>query len=96
MEINDSLIEKLEGLSKLKLSEDERALIKKDLTNILKMIDKIQEVDTSDVLPMQYINEEENIWREDLPENEITIKDALKNAPKSEGNYFSVPKVIDL
>lgn len=96
MEINDSLIDKLEELSKLKLEVKERELIKRDLSNILKMIDKIQEVDTADVLPLQYINLEEHELREDLAENELSNSAALKNAPMAEGNYFSVPKVIDL
>ncbi len=96
MEINDDLIKKLENLSKLSFSEGEREIIKKDLENILEMIDKIQEVNTDDVAPLQYVNSNVNIMREDVPNNEISNEEALKNAPSSSGPYISVPKVIDL
>jgi aspartyl-tRNA(Asn)/glutamyl-tRNA(Gln) amidotransferase subunit C len=96
MEINEELIVKLEKLSKLELSEDEREIIKKDLGNILDMINEIQEVDTTNVEPLQYVNERFNAFREDIPENEISNKEALKNAPETEGPYIKVPKVINI
>lgn len=96
MEINDELINKLEHLSKLSLSEDERVIMKKDLGNILDMIDKIQEVDTDHVEPLRYINSDVNVLREDFAENQITNEQALQNAPSKSGQYISVPKVIDI
>lgn len=96
MEINDALISKLEKLSKLQLSEEEKGVIKNDLTNILGMIDKIQEVDTSGVNPLRHITEETDVLRNDQAENEISREEALKNAPSTDGTYIQVPKVIDL
>ncbi len=96
MDINDELISKLEHLAKLSLSEDEKKVMKKDLSNILKMIDKIQEVDTSQVEPLQYINSDVNVFREDKAENEITNEEALRNAPSTDQPYITVPKVIDI
>lgn len=96
MDINDELISKLERLAKLKLSEEERSIIKKDLKNILDMIDKIQEVDTSNVAPLEHINDDINVLRDDIAKNEITNDEALKNAPEISDNYIAVPKVIDL
>ena len=96
MEINDELIDKLEDLAKLSLSPEEREVMKKDLSNILGMIDKIQEVDTSGVEPLRYINQDVNVLREDVAENGITTEQALLNAPASKAPYITVPKVIDL
>ncbi|GLR16246.1 Asp-tRNA(Asn)/Glu-tRNA(Gln) amidotransferase subunit GatC [Portibacter lacus] len=96
MEINDELINKLEHLSKLSLSEAEREIMKKDLGNILQMVDKIQEVDTSNVEPLMHVNEDVNVLREDVARNEITNEEALRNAPSSSAPYISVPKVIDI
>lgn len=96
MEINDELIIKLEELSKLQLSEEEREMMKGDLTKILAMIDKIQEVDTSDVEPLRYINPDVNVMREDVAKNNATTEEALKNAPSKSAPYISVPKVIDI
>ena len=66
MEINDDLISKLETLAKLNLNEDERTVIKNDLGNILEMIDKIQEVNTDNVEPLQYVTDEVNVFRADV------------------------------
>ena len=96
MEINDELITKLEHLAKLSLSPDEKEIMKKDLTNILGMIDKIQEVDTTNIEPLRYINQDVNVFREDIAEQTMTNEEALRNAPASEEPYIAVPKVIDL
>ena len=96
MDINNALISKLEHLSKLELSDEEREIIKKDLGNILDMINKIQEVDTSGIEPLQYVNEVHNAFREDVAENEISSEEGLKNAPEINGPYVSVPKVINI
>jgi aspartyl-tRNA(Asn)/glutamyl-tRNA(Gln) amidotransferase subunit C len=38
---------------------------------------------------------ERNILRNDIPEITLTQKEALKNAPKKDSDYFKAPKVID-
>lgn len=96
MKINDELISKLEHLAKLSLSKEEREVMKKDLSNILEMIDKIQEVDTSSIEPLRYINSDVNVLAEDLAENSINNEQALLNAPSKSGPYITVPKVIDI
>ena len=94
MEINETLILKLEKLSRLSLSTSDRQIIKNDLKSILDMIDKLQEVDTDDEEPLIYLNQEEYRWRADKILNELDRKDALKNAPKANEEYFTVPKVL--
>ena len=96
MIIDDALISKLEDLSKLKLSVEEKEIIKKDLQKILDMIDKIQEVNTEDVMPLEHVNSDVNVLREDDASNEITNDQALKNAPEISDNYIAVPKVINI
>jgi aspartyl-tRNA(Asn)/glutamyl-tRNA(Gln) amidotransferase subunit C len=94
MEVNKDLILKLENLTRLELSEQERENIQHDLSNILKMVDKLNELDTNRVEPLVYISEEVNVWREDEVKHEINNVDALRNAPTSQAPYFKVPKVI--
>lgn len=94
MEINDALILKLEKLSRMSLSETDRAVIKDDLKSILEMIDKLQEVDTQNEEPLIYVNQEKSEWRKDEVNNELDRAQALKNAPKATDNYFTVPKVL--
>lgn len=96
MQIDDQLISKLEKLSRLKLDIADRDVIKKDLNDILGMIDKLQELDTKDVEPLIYLNENPQDWRKDVIENELPVTQGLKNAPvKNKENYFLVPKMFD-
>jgi aspartyl-tRNA(Asn)/glutamyl-tRNA(Gln) amidotransferase subunit C len=96
MEIDRNLILKLENLTRLELSETERTKLQGSLNDILKMVDKLNEVNTEGVEPLVYVNDEITSLREDKVNHELTQKDALSNAPNHNGKYFKVPKVIDL
>jgi len=96
MEINEDLILKLEKLSRLDLTQEDRKIIKEDLRSILNMIDKLQEVDTENEEPLIYMNQEEYRWRLDKVNNELDRKDALKNSADANEEYFTVPKVLNV
>ena len=59
------------------------------------MCEKLKEVDTTNVEPLIYISESHTVLRNDEVIQEITKADALKNAPKSDSDFFRVPKVIE-
>ncbi len=94
MQIDQNLIKKLEKLSKLKLSDNEKEKIMKDLSSMLAMVEKMNELDTTGVEPLVYMSDEHNVLRTDIVQHEITNENALKNAPQSEPPFFKVPKVI--
>ena len=94
MQVDEQLVLRLEKLARLQLSEEERELIQGDLNKILEMVDKLKEVNTENVTPLAYINEEVNVLREDVIKNQTPREDALRNAPAEDGTYFKVPKVI--
>jgi aspartyl-tRNA(Asn)/glutamyl-tRNA(Gln) amidotransferase subunit C len=94
MEVNKALILKLEKLSRLELSDGEREKIQQDLGNILSMVEKLNELDTEGVAPLVYINEETNVLRADEIKNQVSVADALKNAPEHDGAHFKVPKFV--
>ena len=95
MAIEESVLLKLEKLSKLRLSEEERSEVRVDLDKILSMINKLDEVDTKGIKPLIYIHEESNVLRADATNDMIDTEEGLKNAPKRIGNYFAVPKIIN-
>ena len=94
MQIDSVLISKLEQLARLKLSDAEKQKLTTDLTNILNMVEKLQELNTEHVEPLIYISEEVNVMREDEVNHQLNQQAALSNAPQSDGLYFKVPKVI--
>ncbi|MEN0003773.1 MAG: Asp-tRNA(Asn)/Glu-tRNA(Gln) amidotransferase subunit GatC [Bacteroidota bacterium] len=96
MQIDKNLISRLEHLARLELSEAERESLTNDLNAILEMVAQLQDLDTDDVEPLVYINEDINQLRPDEVNNQVDVKEALKNAPDEDGAHFKVPKVIDL
>ncbi len=82
-------------MARLQLSPTEREKMSGDLQRILDMVDKLKELDTRDVEPLVYLNGEQNIAREDEIANQLAQNEALKNAPKHDGQFFRVPKVIE-
>jgi aspartyl-tRNA(Asn)/glutamyl-tRNA(Gln) amidotransferase subunit C len=94
MKIDTSLISRLEELARLKLSAAERTKLTGDLSEILKMVEKLEELDTTGVEPLVYINDEVNVLRADKVDHQVSAEDAFKNAPNADGTYFKVPKVI--
>lgn len=96
MNIDEKLISRLEHLARLELSVEERKGIQKDLNNILGMVEKLNELDTAKVEPLVYVSESQNVLREDEVKHQLDRSKGLKNAPQQNGEYFEVPKVIDL
>lgn len=96
MHIDEKLISRLENLARLELSSEERGKIQYDMNEILKMVGKLDELDTDNVEPLIYINDEVNSLRADEVKNQVTNKEALRNAPQKNDQHFKVPKVINL
>ena len=90
-------------LANLELTEEERARMLKDLNSILGYIDRLNELDTSNVEPMAQVasrygtstETEASAMRPDEPRPSLPHDAALRNAPNSDGVFFKVPKVIE-
>ena len=94
MEVNNKLIQDIAKLSKLKFEDSAAAKMKEDLNKILAFVDKLNEIDTEGVSPLIYISKEVNVLRVDEITVETSQKDALKNAPQKDSDYFKVPTVL--
>jgi aspartyl-tRNA(Asn)/glutamyl-tRNA(Gln) amidotransferase subunit C len=95
MEINDQLIDKLSDLSRLKFEGEDKSAIKTDLKKMIDFIEKLNQLDTTDVQPLIYMTDEPLILRKDVVGPELTQEEALLNAPSKDSDYFKVPKVLD-
>lgn len=95
MEINNELIDKLANLAKLNFDDTAKETIREDLEKVLTFFEKISELDTENVEPLIYMNEEVNVFRKDEAKQLITREEGLKNAPLQDGEFIKVPKVIE-
>ena len=95
MSISTEKVEALAHLARLSFSDEEKETMRKDLEKILVMCEALKQVDTEGVEPLIYMTDTHNEWREDEVMQEISHAQALKNAPKSDSDFFRVPKVIE-
>lgn len=93
--IDIKTVEEVAHLARLEFSEEGKVEILNDMNRMLAFVDKLNEMDTTDVEPLIYMTDEQNVLREDEPKQTLTQKEALKNAPKKDSDYFKVPKVIE-
>lgn len=93
--IDIKTVEEVAHLARLEFNEEGKAEILNDMNRMLAFVDKLNEMDTTNVSPLIYMTDEQNIMRDDEPQQTLNQKEALKNAPKKDSDYFKVPKVID-
>ena len=93
--ITDETIEYVGILAKLDLSGEEKEQAKKDMGRMLDYIDKLNELDTSNVEPMSHVFPVQNVFREDVVTNGDGSEETLKNAPEEKDTMFVVPKTFD-
>lgn len=95
MIIDKQTIDKVANLARIEISDNDVDTLIADMNKILTFMEKLNELDTTGVEPLVYMNTEENVWREDVIKQEITVADGLKNAAKHNESFFFVPKIIE-
>ena len=82
-------------LSRLKIDDQKEEKIIEDLDNIIKFVDQLNIVDTSDVAPLTNPLEKTAKTRKDIVTAKNLKKDLLEVAPSSNDDYFLVPRVVE-
>jgi len=95
MSINKETLEKIAHLARLEFDEKETDKMLKDMNNMLAFVEKLQELDTENIKPLQSMSFEVNQLRPDKVSNHLSREEGLKNAPKKNDKFFRVPKVIE-
>jgi aspartyl-tRNA(Asn)/glutamyl-tRNA(Gln) amidotransferase subunit C len=87
-------VEHVASLAKLSFSEEEKQKLAAQLNEILKYMDQLDQLDTSNVEPLSHVIELSNVFRKDELRPTLTQEEALRNAPAKTEKFFKVPKVI--
>jgi aspartyl-tRNA(Asn)/glutamyl-tRNA(Gln) amidotransferase subunit C len=93
-EISPEMIKKIADLAKLSFADDEKQTITRQLTGIVSYVEKLNEIDTTGVVPLSNPFDIDKPLRADIPASSLSTDDVLENAPQSKMDYFVVPKVI--
>lgn len=88
-------VEKVAGLARLKLTDEEIAQMTEKLGQVLDYVAVLDEVDVSGVEPMAHVADVVNVFRDDQSRESLPRDAALANAPKSDGRYFLVPQILE-
>ena len=111
MKVTEKDVAYVADLANLELSDEERTVMLRDLNSILDYVDRLNELDTSDVPPMAQVSDLYGVDeakqgserfayanREDVLEGlrkSLPHSEALANAPDADEDFFRVPKVIE-
>ena len=82
------------ALARIEMSEAELEQYGTQLNAILGYVDKLQELDTTDVTPMAHVTATATPMREDCLNQGLGEK-SLANAPQREDLFFKVPQIIE-
>jgi aspartyl-tRNA(Asn)/glutamyl-tRNA(Gln) amidotransferase subunit C len=82
-------------LARINLTEDEAKVFQKQLDDVLKYVEKLREVDVTDVDAAAHALPFFNVFRDDAPRDWFTAEEALSNSPRQANGLFVVPKVVE-
>ena len=95
MSLEESEIEKIAELARVRIASEEIAEVTARISGILDMVDQMQAVDTSAVEPMANPLGASQRLREDVVTEQDRRKEFQSIAPAVESSLYLVPKVID-
>ena len=92
--ISKKEVEHIAWLARIELSEEEKGLFARQLNDILRFFEKIDEVDTERVPPTYHVLDLVNVYRGDEVSPSLPIEEALKNAPRREKQFLKAPRIV--
>lgn len=82
-------------LARITLTPEEEKKLTAQLGNILGYIEKLKELDVSNVEPTAHAVPLINVTRADEIGESLSQEEALRNAPAQANGLFIVPKIVD-
>jgi len=96
MQIDDTVLAKLEKLSHLRIDESKKEEVKEQLTGILNYIENLNELDTGSLSPTFSTLDGGTPLRADVArESNDIAENILSHAPQSTDDFFIVPAIIE-
>ena len=87
-------VRELAMLARLRLSDQEVAAMTDNLGAILEYVDALRALDTAAVEPMTHAVPFDCPTRADEVKSSLPLDDALANAPRRDGDFFQVPRIV--
>ncbi|WP_407271321.1 Asp-tRNA(Asn)/Glu-tRNA(Gln) amidotransferase subunit GatC [Radiobacillus sp. PE A8.2] len=94
-EISKEQVKHVAHLARLAISDEEVETMTKQLGDIIKYAELLNELDTENVEPTTHVLDLKNVMRKDEARKWINREDALKNAPDQKNGQFRVPSILE-
>jgi aspartyl-tRNA(Asn)/glutamyl-tRNA(Gln) amidotransferase subunit C len=94
MALEQKEVEEVALLARLHLDQAERATMQDELGAILEHFAVLASVDTTDIAPMTHAVPMDLPMRADEVAPSLSVDDALRGAPKRDGDFIVVPAII--
>ena len=95
MELTRQEVQRVALLAQIRLTSEELEQLTDQLHNILQYMQKLRELDTSEIEPFIHAVKVSNVLREDIVSNIPNTNAILANAPAKSKTFFRVPKIIE-
>lgn len=93
--MDSKTVTKVAKLARIRLAPEEVDIYAREIGNILKWVEQLQEINTDDVKPMAGVGDYTLRLREDKITDSNRQTDVLANAPAPEFGCYVVPKVVE-
>ena len=94
-QIDEATVKRIAHLARVKVSSQEAQSLQGELNGIFAWVEELKAIPTEGVVPVTSVGGAKLHMRADIVTDGGKPADIVKNAPKSEDNYFLVPKVIE-
>ena len=88
-------VEHIAALARLRLTDEEKARYREQLSAILDYMTKLRQLDTSAIEPTATVLPLRTVLRPDVVRPSLPPAELLANAPDAEGEMFRVPPVLE-
>ena len=96
MQIDETLLQRLEKLSFLQIPEEHRSEMIAQLSEIVSFVDNLSELSTEGVDASFAMSDVSTLLRKDMSHVDHSVNDdILAHAPRAEDHFFIVPKIIE-
>ena len=95
MSIDKNTVKHISKLARISLDDEKIDSLSKDLSSIIKFIEKLNELKTDKIKPLtSIINSSLKLRKDEIKDGKIRDQ-ILKNSPEKNDEFFVVPKVIE-
>lgn len=95
MSLDRAAVAKIARLARLKMEPDRLEAMTAELNRILAFVEELQSVNTDTVQPMTSVTPMKLRQRPDAVTDGGDAARVLKNAPQRQGDFYTVPKVVE-